>query len=106
LEASVKYKMTVVLKGHYTLIAHNGKGYFNTTGNSGLATGGSGDALAGIITAMLAQGYSSKDAALIGVFIHGLSADLCLENQSEESLLPSDLIDNLGKAFNYIRFEI
>ena len=102
LDASTKYAIVVVLKGHNTLVAHNGKGYFNTTGNAGMATGGSGDALSGIITALLAQHYPPLHAALLGVYVHGLSGDLCLTEQSCESLLPTDLIDGLGRAFKAI----
>jgi len=93
----------VVLKGHYTLVAHQGKGSFNTSGNVGLAKGGSGDVLTGIITALLAQGYAPQTAAQLGVYLHGLAADLALEIQSEESLLATDVIENLGKAFSYCK---
>jgi len=93
---------TIVLKGHYTLIAHNGKGYFNTTGNAGLAKGGSGDTLTGIIVALLAQGYNALHASVLGVYLHGLAADLSLENQSLESLLATDVISNIGKAYNFL----
>lgn len=102
LSASVQYTIVIVLKGHYTLIAHEGKGYYNTTGNAGMATGGSGDTLAGIITALLAQQYAPLAAALLGVYVHGLAADICLEDQSYESMLPSDTIDKLGKAFKQV----
>lgn len=105
LKASTEYGLTIILKGHYTLIAHEGKGWFNNTGNAGMATGGSGDVLTGIITSLLAQKYASLEAALTGVYLHGLSGDLCLEDQSMESLLPTDLINHLGKAFNYLNFE-
>lgn len=99
-----QYPFTIVLKGHYSLISKNGKAYFNITGNGGMATGGMGDALTGIIVALLAQGYDSLDAARLGVYIHGLAGDLCLKDQSEESLLPSDLIKSLGAAFQQIQF--
>ena len=102
LRLSVQYPFTIVLKGHYTLIAANGKGLFNTTGNPGMATGGSGDILTGIITALVAQGYSSLQAAVLGVYLHGLAADLSLDAQSFESLLPSDITEHLGKAFLHI----
>lgn len=96
---SSQYPFTIVLKGHYTLVAQAGKGYFNTTGNAGLATGGSGDTLTGILLSLLAQKYGSRDAAVLGVFLHGLAADLALGQQSMESLLPSDLDLFLGQAF-------
>jgi len=100
LKQSSKYNCIIVLKGTYTLIAGKGKGWFNTTGNAGLAKGGSGDILTGIITALLAQKYEPFNAALFGVYLHGLAADICLEKQSEESMLASDVIENLGAAFN------
>jgi NAD(P)H-hydrate epimerase len=65
----------------------------------GLAKAGSGDTLAGVITALLAQGYNSTTAALVGVYLHGLAADLALKNQSKESLLASDTFEFLGEAF-------
>ncbi len=100
---SQQYSFIIVLKGHYTLIAANGKGYFNNTGNAGLAKGGSGDVLTGMITSLLAQNYEPLYAALIGVYLHGLAADLSLENQSTESLLATDVIDAIGKAFNFLK---
>lgn len=76
-----------------------GKGYFNTTGNPGMATGGSGDVLTGIITGLLAQGYSPDKAAVFGVYLHGLAGDIAAEYNSEESMIASDIIDCLGEAF-------
>lgn len=99
LHRSRELNIVIVLKGHHTLIAANGEGFFNTTGNAGLAKGGSGDALTGIITALLAQDYSPVAAAKLGVFIHGLSADLALEFQSYESVLASDICKYSGRAF-------
>ena len=81
------------------MIAKNGKMYFNTTGNPALATAGSGDILTGIITGLIAQGYSSFDASIFGVYIHGLTADIALQNQSYETFIASDIIDNLSNAF-------
>ena len=99
LECSLQYPLVIILKGHYTLVCYQGKGYFNTTGNAGMATGGSGDVLTGILTGLLAQPYTGVQAALLGVYLHGLAADLALEQQSMESLLPGDIIEYLGKAF-------
>lgn len=96
-------KLIIVLKGHKTFIADGEKSFENTTGNSGLAKGGSGDALTGIITAFLAQGYEPFEAAKLGVFLHGLAADITLETQSPESMLITDVIQNLGKAFKKIQ---
>jgi len=97
---SKKYNCVIVLKGAFTLIACNGEGWFNTTGNAGLAKGGSGDILTGIIAALLAQKYQPLQAALLGVYLHGFAADITLEKQSEESMLASDVVENLGTAFN------
>jgi NAD(P)H-hydrate epimerase len=94
-----KYNIVIVLKSHQTLVTFNGNSYININGNAGLAKAGSGDALSGIITAFLAQGYMPFNAALLGVYIHGLAADITLKNQSMESMLITDVINNLGKAF-------
>jgi NAD(P)H-hydrate epimerase len=100
LQHSKKYNCIIILKGTYTLIAKNGEGWFNTTGNAGLAKGGSGDILTGILTALLAQKYEPLDAALFGVYLHGFAADIALQKQSQESMLAADVIENLGAAFN------
>lgn len=90
----------IVLKGHHTYIATpSGTGYFNSTGNPGMATGGTGDVLTGVITGLLAQGYTSAEAAIIGVYIHGLAGDLAAAYTSQQSLIASDVIDHLGDAF-------
>lgn len=100
-EASQRYQLIIVLKGAHTLIAlPDATFYFNSTGNSGMATAGSGDVLTGILVGLLAQGYSPEDAAKIGVFLHGRAGDRALENQSKESLIASDIIANLGAAYN------
>lgn len=98
-----EYGIVIVLKGNNTLITHNGESFINTTGNAGLAKGGSGDALTGIITAFLAQGYDSFNASKLGVYLHGLAADITLNEQSMESMLITDVIENIGKAFKEIR---
>lgn len=100
---SIKHHITVVYKGAHTCISDpKGNLYFNSTGNSGMATAGSGDVLTGIITSLLSQGYEPTDAAIIGVYVHGLAGNFSLESESKESLIASDIIKNLGKAFNYI----
>ena len=97
---SKKYSCYVVLKDHHTCIScPDGKSYFNPTGNAGMATAGSGDVLTGMITGLIAQGYSPRDAALTGVYLHGLAGDIAAEKISMESLIASDIIDNIGKAF-------
>lgn len=94
---------TIVLKGHKTFITNGTTSYENTTGNSGLAKGGSGDALTGILTAFLAQNYSTESTSILGVYLHGLAADITLETQSNESMLITDVIENMGKAFKHIQ---
>lgn len=98
-QLSEQYQLVILVKGHHTLIAAKGKAWFNSTGNVGLAKAGSGDSLSGIITALLAQGYASAVAAILGVFLHGLAADIALGFQSTESLLASDTIEYIGRAF-------
>ncbi|HEY2726937.1 MAG TPA: NAD(P)H-hydrate dehydratase [Parafilimonas sp.] len=100
LQQSLKYNCIIVLKGRYTLIAKNGEGWFNKTGNAGLAKGGSGDILTGIITALLAQKYKPLQAALFGVYLHGLAADFALQTQSQETMLASNVVEHLNDAFS------
>ena len=90
----------IILKGHYSaLCLPDGGIVFNTTGNSGMATAGSGDVLTGIITALLARGYSRKNACLVGMYLHGLAGDIAAERTGKESLIASDIIDSLPEAF-------
>ena len=90
----------IVLKGHYTFIATpGGQGFFNSTGNAGMATAGTGDVLTGMITGLLAQKYSPLNACIFGVFLHGLAGDIAAKRISEEALIADDIIQNLGKAF-------
>ena len=96
----------IVLKGHKTFITDGIQTFENTTGNSGLAKGGSGDALTGMITSFLAQGYTTLEAAKLGVYLHGLAADITLQTQSEESMLITDVIENIGLAFKHLNSEI
>jgi hydroxyethylthiazole kinase-like uncharacterized protein yjeF len=99
-ENAKKYKLIIVLKGHHTLIAlPDGKSYFNSTGNAGMAKGGSGDVLTGIITALRAQNYASHEAAILGVYIHGLAGDRAAALYSKESMIASDIIACIGEAF-------
>ncbi|TDR24547.1 NAD(P)H-hydrate dehydratase [Flavobacterium cheniae] len=96
----------IVLKGHKTFITDGIHTFENTTGNSGLAKGGSGDALTGMITSFLAQGYTTLEATKLGVYLHGLAADITLETQSEESMLITDVIENIGLAFKHLNSKI
>jgi NAD(P)H-hydrate epimerase len=99
-EFAKEYGVVTVLKGAGTLIAErSGPLWVNTTGNPGMAKGGMGDALTGIIGAFLAQGMAPADAARAGVFIHGLAGDLASEAVGERAMLTSDLIGHLGAAF-------
>ncbi|HTJ12610.1 MAG TPA: NAD(P)H-hydrate dehydratase [Dinghuibacter sp.] len=103
LEKAAEHRCVIVLKGHRTLVATpDGSGYFNTTGNAGMATGGSGDVLTGILTGLLAQGYPSQQAAVLGVYLHGLAGDMALDSASMESLTASGIVDGMGKAFKHL----
>ncbi|CAN5222320.1 bifunctional ADP-dependent NAD(P)H-hydrate dehydratase/NAD(P)H-hydrate epimerase [soil metagenome] len=96
-------KSVVVLKGAHTSIAvPDGTVYFNSTGNPGMATGGTGDVLTGILTGLLAQKYSAESAAILGVYLHGFSGDIAAREKSVNSLIASDLIDFLPSAFRQL----
>lgn len=106
-EASQKYKVFILLKGRNSSFSTpDGHVFFNSTGNPGMATAGSGDVLTGLITGLRAQGYSAQHAGILGMYIHGLAGDLALQNQSMESLIASDLIKSFGEAFNTISSSI
>ena len=97
---ATNHRVCVVLKGAYTAICTPGGNiYFNSTGNPGMATAGSGDVLTGIILGLLAQGYEPETAAAIGVFLHGTAGNLAAHFYSEESMIASDITEMLGKAF-------
>ena len=99
-ELAEKLQAYIILKGHYSaLCLPNGHIEFNSSGNSGMATAGSGDVLTGIITALLARGYNQADACRIGMYLHGLAGDLAAKDLGKESLIASDLIAYLPKAF-------
>lgn len=103
-EMAATLGLYIVLKGRYTAICTpEGKTYFNTTGNPGMATAGSGDVLTGILTALLAQGYSPLHACIYGVWWHGLAGDLAAKELSEESVTASDIIRYLPQASLKIR---
>lgn len=95
-----KHQFYVLIKGaNSVMVMPDGMVYFNSTGNVGMATGGSGDILTGIITSLLGQGYSSKEALIMGVYIHGRAADIAVKTIGTYSLLPSDTISHLSNAF-------
>ena len=103
-EMAATLGLYIVLKGRYTAICTpEGKTYFNTTGNSGMATAGSGDVLTGILTSLLAQGYSPLSACLCGVWLHGLAGDLAATELSEDALTASDIISYLPQAILKLR---
>ena len=100
-------KICVILKGAYTAVCTpTGKVFFNTSGNPGMATAGSGDVLTGIILGLLAQGYQTEEASVIGVYLHGIAGNLAAANLSEESMIAGDMIQMLGKAFKQMHDEI
>lgn len=96
-------KVHIILKGAYsTIITPEGKCYFNPTGNPGMATGGSGDVLTGVVLALLAQGYSAEDAAKIGTYVHGLAGDFAQKKRGMISLIASDIITCLPIAWRTV----
>jgi NAD(P)H-hydrate epimerase len=104
IEFSKDYKCIVVLKGaHTSITTPEGSVFFNSTGNPGMATAGSGDVLTGILLSLLAQGYSPENAAVISVFLHGLAGDIAAEELCYESIMATDIIKCISKAFNTIR---
>ena len=97
---SIRNKVIVVLKGANTSISTpDGKLFYNSTGNPGMATAGSGDVLTGIILSLLAQSYDPQTAAILGVYLHGLAGDIAALENGFEALLASDIIENIGKGF-------
>ncbi len=96
---SKKYDCVVVIKGANTLTIYEGKGYINATGNPGMATGGSGDVLTGIITGLIAQGYDPLQAAIFGVYLHGRAGDISVESTGYQALTASKIIDGIGAAY-------
>ena len=96
---SKQYKLIVVIKGANTITVSQEQSYINLTGNPGLATAGTGDVLTGVITGLMAQGYKPLDAAIFGVYLHGKSADIAVEDFGYQSLLASHVIEYLGKAY-------
>ncbi len=104
IEFSKRYSCIVVLKGAYTSVSlPGGKVYFNSTGNPGMATAGSGDVLTGIILGLLAQGMSPEEAALTGVYLHGLAGDLAASKHSEQAMIAGDIVKAMGNAFKKLQ---
>lgn len=104
---SAKLKTVIVLKGRYTCVAlPSGDLYFNSSGNNGMGTAGSGDVLTGIILSLLAQSYSSEEAAIFGVYIHGFAGDCALKHLEPESIVASDIISYISSAFREIKMNL
>lgn len=104
LQKSQELNIFILLKGHYSFISRpGGKGYFNSTGNAGMATAGSGDVLTGIITGLLAQGYSTLQACILGAYLHGSAGDIAAEKYSQEAMLAGDIITSMPVAFKGIQ---
>jgi hydroxyethylthiazole kinase-like uncharacterized protein yjeF len=100
-QLSHKYGLVIVVKGAPTVIFFQDDIYENTTGNQALATAGSGDVLTGIITSLVAQSYTPLDAAILGVYLHGLTADIAAPKMSYQAFIASDIIENIGNAYLY-----
>ena len=99
-EMAQRLHVYIILKGHYSaLCSPDGNVVFNTTGNSGMATAGSGDVLTGIITSLLARGYNQMSACRIGMYLHGLAGDIAVKTMGKECLIASDIIQCLPEAF-------
>lgn len=104
LQFSAQYRVIVVCKGaHSCITLPDGQVFFNSTGNPGMATGGSGDVLTGIILGLLAQGYPAKDVTLVGVYLHGLAGDLAALHLGQQAMIAGDIIEHMGEAF--LQFE-
>jgi len=98
-QLSHKYNLIIVVKGAPTIVVYHSEIYENTTGNQALATAGSGDVLSGIITSLVAQSYNPLDAAIMGVYLHGLTADIGAPKMSYQAFIASDIIENIGNAY-------
>ncbi len=102
-EFSMTRRLYIVLKGANTCISTpDGKCFFNTTGNPGMATGGSGDVLTGIILGLLAQNYHPQEACILGVYLHGLAGDIAAKRHSQQAMIAGDITAALGKAFKIV----
>ena len=96
-------KVIVVMKGAFTaVVTPDGRAHFNTTGNAGMATAGSGDVLTGVLLALLAQGYNAEEAARLGVYVHGLAGDYAADRVGQISLIASDIIESLPQVFKHL----
>ncbi|MCZ4320002.1 NAD(P)H-hydrate dehydratase [Aequorivita viscosa] len=96
---SEKYKVVLIIKGAYTVIVYGSKLYINTTGNPGMGTAGSGDALSGIIAGLLSQGYDALLAAVFGVYLHGKAGDIAGAHLGIDAVMAGDIINNVSEAY-------
>jgi len=102
---AAEHDLVLVLKGHATLVSDGTRLYRNGTGNPGMAKGGSGDVLTGLIAALLGQGLEAFASAQLGVYLHGLAGDMARDELGEVSLTATDLLDYLPHAFERIQDE-
>ncbi|RLJ31990.1 NAD(P)H-hydrate epimerase [Chryseobacterium sp. 7] len=106
-EKAKELDIYIILKDHHTqVITPQGKMFYNITGNSGLAKGGSGDILTGILTSLSAQGYSQEETCILGVWLHGKAADFAAERYSKEAMLPTDVINEFGNVFEELNRKV
>lgn len=106
LDLAARIEGYIIVKGHYSMLCcPDGKVYINTKGNAGMATAGSGDVLTGIILSLLSQGYSQKEACIIGMYVHGLAGDMAACELGETGLIATDIVDHLPDAFKKIQPE-
>jgi len=98
-----QHGIVLVLKGHRTLVTDGQRSFYNTTGNPGMSTGGSGDVLTGVIAALVCQGIAPFEAAQLGVFVHGLAGDLAAEQMGQISMTAADLVRHLASAFQRVQ---
>ncbi len=100
--ASTSERLVVVLKGAGTVVTDGRRYFINTTGNPGMATGGSGDVLTGVVAALIAQKLPAFDAAQLGVFVHGLAGDIVRDDHGEIGMIAGDIVDTLPDAFAHL----
>lgn len=101
-EMAANFGITVVMKGAGSIVVKGDEIYINNTGNPGMATGGAGDSLTGIIAALLAQGYDTYEAAKTGVYLHGYSGDICAEEIGEIGMTAMDIVENIPRVFKML----
>ncbi len=96
---SIEHQVIIIIKGAYTITVEKEKIYINTTGNPGMGTAGSGDALTGVITGLLSQGYDRLSAAIFGVYMHGKAGDIAAANFGQEAMMAGDIVQNISGAY-------